>query len=125
MTTIDTPAPTLGVGRCLGFILGALPWPGGLVTRITLVSLVPERLAAANRTPFPMSVKTWLRKANTTGRIRRGEYVVQPVDRAGLFAEATRNLDGWRARIFSTSARRFAGSPDARRTPRRPCWPSG
>lgn len=49
MTTIETPAPTLGVGRCLGFILGGLPWPDDFVTRITLVSLVPEHLAAANR----------------------------------------------------------------------------
>jgi hypothetical protein len=100
MTTIDTPAPTLGVGRCLGFILGAVPWPGGLVTRITLAALVPERMAAANSTPFNVTVRTWLRHANTARRIKRGEHIVQPVDTARLFAESIRGLDDWRATDF-------------------------
>jgi hypothetical protein len=112
MTTIDTPAPALGVGRSLGFILGAVPWPGGLVTRITLAALVPERMAAANSTPFNVTVRTWLRKANTAGRIRRGEHIVQPVDTAHLFAESVRGLGDWRGTDFmdiGQAARWFVG----------------
>ena len=113
MTTIDTAAPaTLGVGRCLGFVLGAVPWPGGLVTRITLAALVPERMAARNSTPLNVTVKTWLRHANAAGRIRRGEHVIQPIDTAHLFAESIRGLDDWRATDFldiGQAARRFVG----------------
>src|ERR1700758_2423311 len=98
--TIDTAAPALGVGRCLGFILGAVPWPGGIVTRITLAALVPERMGARNSTPFNVTVRTWLRHANAAGRIRRGEHIVQPVDTAHLFAESIRGLDDWRATDF-------------------------
>jgi hypothetical protein len=73
--------------------------------------LVPEHLAAANVTPFNVTVKTWLRKANTAARIRRGPHLIQPVDRAALFAEATRNLENWTAAEFldiGRAVRRFA-----------------
>jgi hypothetical protein len=62
--------------------------------------------------PFSVTVKGWLRKADTAARIRRGQHIVQPVDRAGLFAEAIRNLDDWRATDFvdvSRALRRFVG----------------
>jgi hypothetical protein len=91
----DEPAQ-LGIGRCLGFILGGLPLTDGFISRVALAALVPEPIAEARSTAFNVTFKRWLRHANASGRIRRGSYIVQPVDTAGLVAEALRDRHGWR-----------------------------
>jgi hypothetical protein len=69
-------------------------------------------MAARNSTPLNVTVRTWLRHANTADRIRRGEHIVQPVDKTHLFAESIGGLDDWRATDFldiGQAARRFVG----------------
>lgn len=102
--TTDTTARvagSVGVGRCLGFALGALPLPDGYLTRTTLSALVPWHASVSNSSPRAHSVRGWLMKAERAGKLRRGRYLVQPTAQAALLAEALRYLgDDWCANDF-------------------------
>jgi len=95
-TTVMTA--NIGVGRCLGYILGTVPLAA--ITRHTLADLVPLGIAAENTTPFNDNVRAWLRRAEKAARVRRGVHIVAPLNPGGLRAEATKGLDTWRGSDF-------------------------